>query len=279
MRLSLWIASIVGLAFTAPAVGQSGHSMPGMATSPQSGHSMPGMATPPQSEHSMPGMATPATSQASAGGHEAAPIYFFFRANRLDYGASQLGARGSWDIDARVGTDEHRLVLKSEGDYIRGKGQLADLQLLYSTPINEFFDFQVGARQLFAPAARSYFAIGVQGLAPGFIVTEATLFVSEKGQVSARVKAELDLAWTGRIYSRPSIELEAHASDDRRVGTSAGMGTIKLALQTRYQITRAVAPYIEIGWEKEFGTAARIAQQGGERSDNAYAVLGIRLLY
>ena len=279
MRLSLLIASVVGLAFTAPAVGQSDHSMPGMATTPQPDLSMPGMTTPPQSEHSMAGMPTPPPSQASAGGREAAPIYFFFRANRFDYGASQLGARGSWDIDARVGTDEHRLVLKSEGDYIRGKGKAADLQLLYSTPIGEFWDFQVGARQLFAPAARSYFAIGVQGLAPGFIETEATLFVSEKGQVSARVRAELDLAWTGRIYSRPSIEFEAHASDDRKVGTYAGMGTMKLALQTRYQITRAVAPYIETGWEKEFGRAARIAQQSGERSDNAYAVLGIRLLY
>ena len=253
--------------------------MPGMATPPQSEHSMPGMATPQQSQHSMPGMAKPPASQASAGEHEAAPIYFFFRANRLDYGASQLGARGSWDIDARAGTDEHRLVLKSEGDYIRGKGQVADLQLLYSTPINEFFDFQVGARQVFAPAPRSYFAIGVQGLAPGFIETEATLFVSEKGQVSARVRAELDLAWTGRIYSRPSIELEAHASDDRKVGTYAGMGTMKLALQTRYQITRTLAPYIEIGWEKEFGRAASIRRQSGERSENAYAVLGIRLLY
>ena len=253
MRASLLIASIAGLAVAGPAFGQSGHSMIGSATA--------------------------ASGQTSAGGHESAPLYSFFRVNRLDYGLSQLGGRGSWDIDARIGTDEHRLVLKSEGDYVRGKGKAADLQILYSTPISEFFDFQVGARQLFSPAARSYFAIGVQGLVPGFIETEVTLFVSEKGQASVRVRTELDLAWTARIYSRPSIELEAHASDDRRVGTYAGIGAMKLAIQTRYQVTRLVAPYIEIGWEKEFGRAGSIAQQGGGRSDNAYAVLGVRLLY
>ena len=145
MRFPFVIGSIAFLAFAAPALGQS--------------------------EHSMVGSTTAAPRQASVDGLESAPLYFFLRANRLDYGVSQLGGRGSWDIDARIGTDEHRLVLKSEGDYVRGKGQAADLQLLYSTPISEFFDFQAGVRQLIVPAARSSFAIGVQGILPGFIET------------------------------------------------------------------------------------------------------------
>ena len=133
-----------------------------------------------QSGHTMPG--APSASMPSGSEHETAPMYYFFRANRLDYGASQAGARASWDIDVRVGTDENRLMLKTEGQYVRGKGENAEVQLLYDRPITEFFDFQIGVRQLFVPVGRTYLAVGVQGMLPWFIDTDATLFVSSKGQ-------------------------------------------------------------------------------------------------
>ena len=253
MKLTVVLASVVSLTMAAPALGQSTHPMGEVAGSTR--------------------------SMASGDDHSSAPIYYFFRTNRLDYGASQGGARASWDIDARIGTDEHRLVLKSEGQYVRGKGENAEVQLLYATPISEFFDFQVGARQLFVPVGRSYFAMGVQGVLPWFINTEATLFVSDRGQPSARVKAEVDVPWTGRIYSRPFVEVNAYGSDDRQAGTYAGVGTVKLALQTRYQVTRQIAPYIEIGWEKSLGQTGNAARRAGERTENAYSVVGLRLLY
>lgn len=213
------------------------------------------------------------------GGHDRAPFYYFFRANQLDYGPSQGGGRGSWDIDARIGTDQHRLVLKSEGTYVRGKGDEAEIQLLYATPLTEFLDVQVGARQSYLPVGRSYLAAGVQGLLPWFIDTEATFFLSTLGQPSARLKAEIDLPWTGWIISRPSIEVNAYGSDDRRAGTYAGIGSVKLALQTRYQMTAQIAPYVEIGWEKSVGQTGAAARQEGERIENAYSVVGLRLLY
>lgn len=252
MKQVTWIIGLLGMLGAAPPVlAQSGHPMPAATSG------------------AMP----------TGSGHETAPLYYSFRANRLDYGASQGGARASWDIDARVGTDENRLMFKSEGQYIRGRGENAEVQLLYDRPVSEFFDFQVGLRQLFVPVGRTYFAIGVQGILPWFIDTEATLFVSSKGQPSGRVKAAMDWAWTGSIYSRPSIELNAYGSNDPQAGSYAGMGTMKLALQTRYQVTSQVAPYVEIGWEKAFGQTGSAMRQDGERSDAAYAVVGVRLLY
>ena len=213
------------------------------------------------------------------GEHDSAPMYYFVRANRLDYGPSQSGQRLSWDIDARVGTDEHRLLFKSEGQALKGRQKEAEIQLLYSRPLSEFFDIQAGVRRLFVPTNRNYFALGVQGTAPYFFDTEATLFVSDKGQVSARLKADFDLAWTPTIYSRPSVELNAYGSNDRMAETFAGVGSLKFAIQTRYEITKQIAPYLEIGWEKLLGQTARQARRGGERADNAYAVIGVRLMY
>lgn len=257
MRRLALVLTLLGLATATPALAQSGQTMPG---------------------HSMPS-GSAQTGTAAGGGHDMSPLYFFLRANRLDYGASQAGARASWDVDARAGTDENRIMLKTEGQYLGGKGENAEVQVLYDRPITEFFDFQVGMRQLFVPIGRTYFAIGVQGILPWFIDTEATIFVSTKGQPSARVKAAVDWAWTGQIYSRPSIELNAYGSDDPQAHTYAGMGTMRLALQTRYQVTDQFAPYVELGWEKAFGQTGNALRQSGERSDTAYAVVGLRLLY
>lgn len=253
MRFALVIASVAALAFAGPAFGQSAHATHGSA--------------PPES------------AQRTASGHEAAPLYWFWRFNRLDYGASQSGPRKSWDIDARIGTDEHRLFLTSEGEYVRSKGEHAEMQLFYSTPISEFLDFQIGARQRFLPVGRAYFAIGIWGTLPWFIETEATLYVSNKGQASARVKAEIELAWTGTIITRPRIELNAYASDDRQVGTYSGVGAMTLAVNTRYQLTPQLAPYIELAWDKALGRTGAVARRAGERGENAYAVIGARLLY
>lgn len=253
MKLPILIASLATLAVTGPAFGQHAHQVAGStSTAPAAG---------------------------AAGEHESAPLYWFFRFNRLDYGASQLGGRGSWDIDARIGTDEHRLFLTSEGEYVRGKGEHAEIQLFYSRPITEFLDLQVGARQRFIPVGRSYLAIGIWGTLPWFVETEATLYISNKGQPSARVKAEVELAWTGRIITRPRIELNVYGSDDPQVGTYSGVGSVTLALNTRYQLTPRVAPYVEIGWDKALGRSGTVARQAGERAENAYAVVGVKLLY
>ena len=213
------------------------------------------------------------------GEHDSAPVYYFVRVNQLDFGPSQSGQRLSWDIDARVGTDEHRLVLKSEGLALKGRQKEAEIQLLYSRPLSEFFDIQAGVRHVFVPTNRNYFALGVQGTAPYFFDTDATLFVSDKGQVSARLEAALDLAWTPTVYTRPSVELNAYGSDDRAAETYAGIGSLKFTIQTRYEITRQIAPYVEIGWERKLGQTARQARRGGERADYAYAVIGVRLVY
>ena len=213
------------------------------------------------------------------GKHDSAPVYYFVRANRLDFGPSLGGQRMSWDIDARIGTDEHRLLLKSEGQALKGRQKEVELQLLYSRPISEFFDIQAGVRRLFVPTNRNYFALGVHGTAPYFFDTDATLFVSEKGQVSARLKAAFDLPWTSTIYTSPSVELNAYGSNDRVTETYTGIGSLKFAIQTRYEITRQFAPYVEIGWEQLLGQTARAARRSGERADNAYAVIGVRLMY
>ncbi len=217
-------------------------------------------------------------SDIQGGEHERAPIYSLVRLNNLDLGGSSAGQRTFWDFNARVGTDENRVSLKSEGTAIRGRTRDADVQLLYDRPISDFFDFQVGVRHVLEPANRTYFAIGVEGVAQYFFDTEATLFVSEKGQVSARVKGGLDIAIARTIYTKPALELDLYAARDRKTDQYTG-GLSRLSLQTRYEVTRQFTPYVEVGWERIFGQNGAKARRRGEGIDNLYAVVGLRLWY
>jgi copper resistance protein B len=219
------------------------------------------------------------TPKPMAGAHESPPTYYFVRVNNLDFGGSNAGARLAWDVNARFGTDEYRLLLKSEGEAIRGRTKDAELQVLVDTPISEFFNLQMGWRRVMAPVNRNFFAIGVEGLAPYFVDSELTLFVSEKGGAVARAKGAIDIPIVANIYTKPMIEVSAYTSDDRALETYAGIGRLKLALQTRYEVTRQIAPYFELGWERLLGRTGNAAHAAGERVENAYAVVGIGLWY
>src|SRR3546814_18584865 len=88
-----------------------------------------------------------------------------------------------------MGTDYDKLFLKSEGEQpLDGPLEEAEVQLLYSRLISEFFDAQVGVRYDFEPdPERAYAVLGLQGLAPQFFEVDTALFVSEKGDVSAQL--------------------------------------------------------------------------------------------
>lgn len=233
---------------------------------------------PAQTERTDPKGKRQLASDIQGGEHDRAPIYSLVRLNNLDFGGSSAGQRGFWDFNARVGTDENRITFKSEGTTIRGRTKEADVQLLYDRPISEYFDLQVGVRRVLEPGSRTYFAIGVEGVAQYFFDTEATLFVSEKGQLSARVKGALDLAVTRSVYTRPALELDLYAANDRRTDQYTG-GLSRLSLQTRYEVTRQFAPYVELGWERSFGRNGANARLNGDSIDNLYAVVGLRLWY
>ncbi|OJW18868.1 MAG: hypothetical protein BGO51_00125 [Rhodospirillales bacterium 69-11] len=223
-------------------------------------------------------MAAP-THTAMAGGHDSPPTYYFVRVNNLDFGGANAGARLAWDVNARFGTDDYRLVLKSEGEAVRGRTRDAELQVLIDTPVSEFFNLQMGWRRVIAPVNRNFFAIGVEGLAPYFVDSELTLFVSERGGAVLRAKGAVDIPIIANVYTKPMIEVNAYSSDDRALETYAGIGRMKLSLQTRYEVTRQIAPYFELGWDRLLGRTGSAAHAAGERVENAYAVVGIRLWY
>ena len=205
-----------------------------------------------------------------------------FHAIRLetDVGGSKNGTLSKWDLDGWVGGDINKLWLKSEGESLDGKTpEKAEYWAMYSRNVATFWDAQVGIRYDDKPTSTTYFTAGFDGLAPYHFETEAHLFVSDKGDVSARIKQRNDLLITQRLITQPYFEVNLSAQDVPEQKIGAGLTSGEIGIQTRYEITRKFAPYVDLRYERKFGETATIAKKSGENQDDAIASVGLRLMF
>ncbi len=215
----------------------------------------------------------------SSGDHpHGSEAYHMFKLE-TGYGAGQEGPVASWDFDGWYGTDENKLWLKSEGENSDGTLEKAEFWAMYSRNVSTFWDVQGGIRHDIQPHSTSYAVLGVEGLAPYFFETEAHLFVSDEGDITARVRQENDFLVTQRLILQPYAELNLSAQDVDEQEVGAGFTDGEIGLQTRYEITRKFAPYVDVRYERKFGETSSMAKSNGEDNDNLVAGVGLRLMF
>lgn len=207
-----------------------------------------------------------------------------FHAMRLetDLGKSRSGHDvAGWDLDGRVGTDMNKLWLKSEGHVEEGDVDEAELWALYSRNISTYWDAQIGLRKDFLPDdnGHTYLAAGLSGLAPYFFETEAHLFIREDGALSARLRQENEWLLTNRLIVQPYVEANLNAKEDPELGLGTGLTTAQVGIQTRYEFSRKVAPYVDLSYQQSFGETADYARARGEHTQSTTLKAGIRLLF
>lgn len=182
-----------------------------------------------------------------------------------------------WDAQAWYGGDLDKLVVKTEGEgEFGGAVDDAEIQALYSRAIGPFFDLQAGIRFDPEPDSRTHAVLGLQGLAPYMFHVDAALFLSDRGDVTARVEAEYDQKITQSLILQPRIEAEFAAQGIPERGIGSGLTKIEPGLRLRYEIVREFAPYLGIEYEAKTGRTADIAKAAGDDPDGLKLVLGLR---
>lgn len=214
----------------------------------------------------------------SSAGEHGGGIFHAFRLE-TDIGNSHGDALTRWDLDGWVGGDTDKLWLKSEGDATRNGTEKAEFWGMYSRNVSEFWDAQAGIRQDIQPQTTTYFTAGINGLAPYYFETEAHVFLSDKGNVSARIRERNDLLITQRFIAQPYLEVNLSAQNVPELGMGSGFTSGEVGLQTRYEFTREFAPYIDLRYESKFGATAKLAEQAGENRDGFIAGIGLRLMF
>ena len=191
-----------------------------------------------------------------------------------------------WDVFGWRGGDVHRFWWKSEGRIGTASrdGSEFEAQALYGKLISPFFDVQAGVRvdqrlREGSGPTRVYAVIGLQGLSPYRFDIEPSVFVSHKGQVSARLTASFDVLLTQRLIVQPRLETNVAVQDDEEIGIAAGWNDAELGVRLRYEIRREFAPYIGLTWKESFGATHRLTTQEGGDPSHLVVVAGARMFF
>lgn len=243
----------------------------------------PGSAEPPPIAHDRPADRywSPADMAAAmAEMHAPAPSY-----SRLTFDLAEYQIHGGkngyrWEAEAWLGDLDH-FAIKSKGEGTIGAGiDQAEVQALYSRALDPWWNLQLGVRQDIRPLPpRTWATLGIEGHAPYQIAVHAAAFLSDKGQLAARIEGAYDQRITQRLILQPRIEFNMSAQNmpDQRIG--AGLASTELGLRLRYEIRREFAPYLGINWTWSAGRTADYARADGKDTAEGSALVGIRFWF
>jgi copper resistance protein B len=200
--------------------------------------------------------------------------------DQVEWQDAEDGDALAWDLEAWAGTDDDRVLLRAEGERVDGETDENRLELLWWQPITTRWDLVAGVRQDLEPeTARSYAALGVQGLAPGWVHVEATAYFGERGQSAVTFKAGPELLLTNRLLLAPLVEIEAWGEDDEANGIGNGLSRVTAGVRLRYEIRREFAPYVGLEWAGKLGDTGDLARDAGESVRDARWVAGLRVWF
>ncbi len=181
------------------------------------------------------------------------------------------------NAESWYGGDVDKLWLKTEieGEYGH-KPEQAEFQALWSHAIDPWFNLQTGVRLDARPDTRGHLVLGVEGLAPYWIEVDAAAFLSDKGDVTARIEAEHEMRVTQKLILQPRVELDLALQDIQQQKVGSGLSTGELGLRLRYEIVPQFAPYVGVNYERSFGDTRQYRRLDGDDVGGWSLVAGIR---
>lgn len=189
----------------------------------------------------------------------------------------------AWDAQFWYGGDIDKFWFKTEGEgEFGGELEEVEVQALWSHAIDPWFDLQAGVRQdLRSGPDRTHLVLGVQGLAPYWFEVEGTLFLSDKGDITARAEAEYDLRLTQSLIFQPRAEIDFSFQNVPELRLDSGVSTAEFGARLRYELfpqsgLAVVAPYIGAQYERAFGDTAGFRRAAGEDAGGWRVLAGVR---
>ena len=198
-----------------------------------------------------------------------------------EYQARKGGDGYRWESEAWFGGDINRLLIKTEGAGTFGRPiEDVEVQALYSRAISPFWNAHVGLRHDIVPnPSRTYAVVGVEGIAPYWLHVTGQMFLSDKGDLRARLEGSYDERITQQLIFQPRVELNFAAQDMPTIGVGSGLTNFELGARLRYELRREFAPYIGVEWSGRTGDTARYARLAGDKPNAVNFVAGIRFWF
>lgn len=208
--------------------------------------------------------------------HDSA-VHSFVLFDQFEAQAGNGATALNWDNRGWAGGDVNRFWFRTEGNIDGGGITEAQGHALFGRAIHRWWDLVAGVRQDFEPGpARTWAAIGIQGLAPYWFEVEATAYIGAAARTHFRLETEYELLLTNRVVLQPLVEIEIFGKSDPERGIGAGLSSAETGLRLRYEFRRELAPYIGVTWHHKFFGTADFARAAGEDAGGARLATGLR---
>ncbi|OTG65727.1 copper resistance protein CopB [Acinetobacter sp. ANC 4470] len=188
------------------------------------------------------------------------------------------------ELETRIGTDENKIFIKVHADKVELQQAEYDAKLLYSRNVADFWDVQVGIRyrndqnrEVDQDQVDAVF--GLHGMAPYFFETDAYLYLGQDRQVSFNLETERDLLLTQKLIVQPYLDMNIVLSDDSSYAKKTGLNSVQLGLETRYEITKKVMPFIDVAYGYNKGVKETAWQKSSSSENELFYGAGIRFKF
>ncbi|RKG32100.1 copper resistance protein B [Acinetobacter tianfuensis] len=193
------------------------------------------------------------------------------------------------EFETRIGTDENKIFIKVHADKEESHDAHYDAKILYSRMISDFWDAQIGARyrrekielgnQRKDTEEHVDAVIGLHGMAPYFFETDAYLYAGKDSYAAFSLETERDLLITQKLIMQPYLELDVIFSDDSKYAKKTGLSSAAAGLETRYEISKKVMPYISIAYAYSKGKDETPWQVKSDSENGGVYGAGIRFKF
>ena len=192
-------------------------------------------------------------------------------------------------LETRIGSDENKIVVQAHMDKHESAYVQYDAKVLYSRMISDFWDVQGGIgyrsekvkldHQSTDTEEKLSAVVGLHGMAPYFFETEAYLYAGQDDLVGLSLETERDVLWTQKLILKPYLEMHMLFNDASKYAQKTGLSQATLGLETRYEISKKIMPYIDIAYEYNKGNDAT-AWQDAAASDKGWLYgAGLRFIF
>ena len=258
------------------------HAGHNMSADPHAGHRAAAALTTPRTPIPVPTAADLAAAFPVLQAHsmEHAPsVNRYLLVDQLEAWNNASGSGQAWALHGWWGSDTQRLWLRAEGEHDDGDGSAGSIDLLHGQATGPWWEALAGLRHEHGPQSRTRAAVGVQGLSPYRIETQATVLIGGEPRAELEVEGEYSMLLSNRLILQPSLEASALLRDDRQRGLGRGLSSIEGGLRLRYEITRRFAPYVGVVHERLFGRSADFAHADGHHRQHTRWVAGVRFWF
>lgn len=166
-------------------------------------------------------------------------------------------------FESKIGTDENKLFIQANVEKVESNEVKYDIKALYSRMISDFWDVQVGVRYRMEKQKQAIHitdteknvaaVMGLHGLAPYFFETNAYLYMGEDNYTGFSLEIERDFLFTQKLIVKPYLDLALVFNDDAQYAKKSGISDLTVGVESRYEITKKVMPYLDIAHRYDKG--------------------------